>query len=205
MSKVEPFPSDHKLAAPTQATGSKTPSSQANGSKALASQTTGAKAPPSRPSDTAEPRASAHGRRPARSTAHTPSHRRLRSPPPSRQPAPSSLSSYTSASPSFTPIGKWTVAGPAPAPHERRETAGHQQAGATPQTLPFQILYRLTPQLNQMSLAHSTTSCPQVNPAIPACPETAQPKSTSYIPHSATINADQDSKGESNPPFSVAG
>ncbi|KAF4107424.1 hypothetical protein G5714_011788 [Onychostoma macrolepis] len=73
-------------------------------------QATGEKAPPPRPSDATEPRTSARGRRPARSTAHTPSHRRLRSPPPSRQPTPSSASSYVSASPSIPPIAKWTVA-----------------------------------------------------------------------------------------------
>ncbi len=55
------------------------------------------------------------------------------------------------------------------------------------------------------SLSHLTTSCPQVNPTIPAGPGTAQPKSTSYVPCSATINADPDSKGSSRPRFSVAG
>ncbi len=55
------------------------------------------------------------------------------------------------------------------------------------------------------SLAHTTTSCPQVNPAVPACPDTAHHKSTSYVPRSATAHADPDSKGSSRPPFSVAG
>ncbi len=55
------------------------------------------------------------------------------------------------------------------------------------------------------SLAHTTTSCPQVNPAVPACPDMAQPKSTSYVPRSVTAHADPDSKGSSRPPFSVAG
>lgn len=55
------------------------------------------------------------------------------------------------------------------------------------------------------SLPHPTTSCPQVNPAIPACLDMAQPKFTSYVPHSATFNADLDSKRSSRPPFLVTG
>ncbi|KAF4117117.1 hypothetical protein G5714_001670 [Onychostoma macrolepis] len=54
MTEVVSSPSDHELATPTRATGSKTLSSQATGSKALASQATGEKAPPSRPSEATE-------------------------------------------------------------------------------------------------------------------------------------------------------
>ncbi|KAL0152549.1 hypothetical protein M9458_052272, partial [Cirrhinus mrigala] len=32
------------------------------------------------------------------------------------------------------------------------------------------------------SFSHSTVSCPFINPSIPPCPESSQPKSTSYVP-----------------------
>ncbi|KAG1936323.1 proline and serine-rich protein 1-like [Pimephales promelas] len=36
------------------------------------------------------------------------------------------------------------------------------------------------------SVAHSTTTCPQVNPSIPPCPDSAPVKSTSYVPRPTT-------------------
>ncbi len=47
------------------------------------------------------------------------------------------------------------------------------------------------------SVAHSTISCPQVNPAIIPCPEPTQVKSTSYLPRSTTTNPISDSRRES--------
>ncbi len=49
------------------------------------------------------------------------------------------------------------------------------------------------------SVAHSTISCPQVNPAIIPCPEPTQAKSTSYVPRSTTTNPPLDPKRESIP------
>ncbi len=49
------------------------------------------------------------------------------------------------------------------------------------------------------SVAHSTISCPQVNPAIIPCPEPTQAKSTSYVPRSTTTNPTLDSRRESIP------
>ncbi len=47
------------------------------------------------------------------------------------------------------------------------------------------------------SVAHSTISCPQINPAIIPCPEPTQVKSTSYVPRSTTTNPISDSRRES--------
>ncbi|KAK2915762.1 hypothetical protein Q8A67_000136 [Cirrhinus molitorella] len=92
MSGSECSSSDNEQDAPQQDTGSKTPPSA--GSKEH------------RPGSSAEPQVSTHRRRPSKSAPPT---RRRRSPPPSRPQSPAS--SYTLASPSVPPIGKWTVAG----------------------------------------------------------------------------------------------
>lgn len=46
------------------------------------------------------------------------------------------------------------------------------------------------------SVAHSTMSCPQINPSIPPCPNTSPVKSTIYVPRPATTNTNPNSRGK---------